>query len=315
MTQTIFFLGAGASREAGIPAQREIWEGIQERFTRTGDSRVKEILDFASYINFSEPGTPVQVDTAELLTLMDLALEQNVSLGKYRGEDLRRIRDNLVHGMCAILESAVKRESYGVLAEFCRTLTAEDSIISLNYDTVMDHILMDCIGRIDYGFPFSHVFGPCPEQERSQLLLKPHGSLNWHYCSRCNHIYLFLDQNKGYCSCPAVCQEDQHPLREVVVTPSYHKKFLVPQLHDVWMGCFEKIKSADVIHFVGYSFPPGDVHIIHLIKRAILAGTKRPEINVISPDSQGTVFDRCESIFSRFNYYKTSFRDYFYDRI
>lgn len=317
MTQKIYFLGAGASREAGIPTQKELWEQIEERFAQTGDYQVKQVLDFAAYINFAEPNTKVNINTAELLTIIDLALEQNVSLGKYEGDVLRRIRDVLVHVMCAILESAVHKERYGVLAEFCQTLTYEDSIISLNYDTVIDHILMDCMSVIDYGFPFDHVFGEesLGKEERRQLLLKPHGSLNWRYCSRCNHIYLLLDKREEDYSRKMTCLADEHPLREVIVTPTYHKRFLVPQLHDVWMLCFDKIKQAEVINFVGYSFPPGDVHIIHLIKRAILAGMKSPEINLISPDSYGTVFQRCENIFSKFNYFKTSFRDYFYDRI
>jgi len=314
VAKRIYFLGAGASREAGIPTQKELWEQIQEKFDQTGDRQVKQVLDFAAYINFAEPDTKVNINTAELLTIIDLALEQNVSLGKYEADILRRIRDVLVHTMCETLESAVLKERYGVLAEFCPTLTNEDTIISLNYDTVIDHILRDCMGQIDYGFSFNHVFGEeslCI-QDRRQLLLKPHGSLNWRYCSRCNHIY--LDIKKDY-SCRMTCLEDEHPLMEVIVTPTYHKKFLVPQLHDVWMLCFDKIKQADAINFIGYSFPPGDVHIIHLIKRAVLAGKKMPEINVISSDSYGTVFQRCENIFSKFNYYKTSFRDYFYDRI
>ncbi|MEL7565967.1 MAG: hypothetical protein AAGU27_13910 [Dehalobacterium sp.] len=316
MTKRIYFLGAGASREAGIPTQNELWEQMQEKFKQTGDSQGKQVLDFAAYLNFAEPNTKVNINTAEFLTIIDLALEQNVSLGKYEGDVLRRIKDVLVDAMCEILESAVLKECYGVLAEFCPTLTSEDTIISLNYDTVIDHILRDCMGEIDYGFSFNHVFGeePIYIQPRRQLLLKPHGSLNWRYCSRCNHIYLLLDVKKDY-SCKMTCPEDEHYLREVIVTPTYHKKFLVPQLHDVWMLCFDKIKQAEAINFIGYSFPPGDVHIIHLIKRAVLAGKQRPEINVISSDSYGMVFHRCENIFSKFNYYKTSFRDYFYDRI
>ena len=317
MTRKIYFLGAGASREAGIPTQKELWEQIEERLTKKGDKKIKPVLDFASYLNFAKPNTKVNINTAELLTIMDLALEQNVSLGKYGGDDLRKIRNILVNAMCDILEQAAYKEGAGVLAEFCQKLTGEDSIISLNYDTVIDHILMDCMGEIDYGFSFDQVFGTpfFGKREGKQLLLKPHGSLNWRYCSRCNHIYLLLDKRKEGCSRQLTCPADKHPLREVIVTPTYHKKFLVPQLHNVWMLCFEKIKEAEMINFVGYSFPPGDVHIIHLIKRAVLAGGKIPEINVISPDSRGTVFERCENIFSKFNYYRTSFRDYFYDRI
>ncbi|MGI6684414.1 MAG: hypothetical protein ACOX47_02745 [Bacillota bacterium] len=313
----VFFLGAGASREAGIPTQEELWEQIQERFIQTGDLSIKKVLDFAAYLNFAKFNTKLHINTAELLTLIDIALEQNVSLGRYRGDDLRKIRDILVSVMCEILEMAVYEGYNGVLTEFCERLTGEDSVISLNYDTVIDHILMGCKGEIDYGFSFDYCFGETQLREggERQLLLKPHGSLNWRYCSRCNHIYLLPDKRSRNSSHNITCPSDEHPLGEVIVTPTYHKKFLVPQLHNVWMLSFEKIKEADVINFVGYSFPPGDMHIIHLIKRAVLAGKKIPEINVISPDIHGMVFQRCKNIFFEFNFYKTAFRDYFYDKI
>lgn len=316
MKQKIYFLGAGASREAGIPTQKELWEQIQERFSQTGDIGIKSVLDFASYLNFAEPHSRVNINTAELLTLIDLSLEQNVSLGRYEGEDLRKIKDVLVKVICDILERAVKKEHDGVLTEFCRKLTPQETIISLNYDTVIDLILIDCIGEIDYGFTFDHIFGKPVSRGtgKKQLLLKPHGSLNWRYCSRCNRISLSFDRTLDKCSFATHCPSDGHPLREVIVSPTYHKKFSVPQLHNVWMLSFDKIKEADVIYFIGYSFPPGDVHIIHLIKRAVLAGRKIPEINVVSPDSRGMMFQRCQSIFSKFNFYRTSFHDFFYKR-
>ncbi|MEN3003432.1 SIR2 family protein [Dehalobacterium formicoaceticum] len=318
MTEQIFFLGAGASREAGIPTQKELWEKIQDKYYHSGDQTIKEILDFAAYLNFAEPKDKVQINTAELLTLMDLTLEQNSAMGRYGEKDLRQIREALVAVICDILEGAVKKERYGVLADFCHQLTHKDSIISLNYDTVMDHVILDCQGAVDYGFPFELMDGGgcfSPKQDWKPILLKPHGSLNWLYCPRCNHLYLLVSSMEKDTALGMKCRRDQHPLSRVIVTPSYHKRFLVPQLHDVWRRCFEAINRAQVIYFIGYSFPPGDVHIIHLIKRAVLAGGQCPEIYVISPDSDGAVFKSCENIFSSFHYYQASFHDYFYGRM
>jgi len=318
VANTIYFLGAGASREAGVPTQKEIWEQIEAVGQKTGEQRICTLLDFAVYLNFGQPGQKVAVDTAELLTLIDLALEQNVSVGKYQVEDLRSIRETLIRVICKILEASVKPERLDVFAGFCTRLAQEDTIISLNYDTVIDHILTSFVGQVTYGFNFAAQLGEGSgkKSKGTQLLLKPHGSLNWRYCSRCNNIYLLAGEKSDCFDGPDQrCPADEHPLLAVVVTPSYRKQFLVPQLHDVWMQCFHQIKNADVINFVGYSFPPGDVHIIHLIKRAVLAGEKRPVINVISRDSQGMVFDRCQNIFAGFKYFQTSFGHYFCDMI
>jgi NAD-dependent SIR2 family protein deacetylase len=318
VTEKIFFLGAGASREAGIPTQKELWEEIQKNYFKTGALELKKILDFAAYLNFAKPNSNVQTNTAELLTLIDLTLEQNSALGKYAEKDLRRIKEILLAAICDVLEGAVKKERYGVLADFCQQLTSEDCIISLNYDTVVDHILFDCWGAVDYGFSIEFMDEKAiftPKEAWQPLLLKPHGSLNWLYCARCNQLYLLLDSSAPKSPCGLKCRRDRHPLSRVMVTPSYHKRFRVPQLHDVWRQCFARINRAQVIYFIGYSFPPGDVHIIHLIKRAVLASGHRPEIYVISPDTCGTVLKNCENIFSTFYYYRTSFHDYFYGKM
>ncbi|MDD2498882.1 MAG: hypothetical protein PHY90_12265, partial [Desulfitobacteriaceae bacterium] len=79
MAETVYFLGAGASQEAGIPTQKELWDRVLARWEETRDENTKQVLDFAVYLNFGKSIRSVQVDFAEFLTLIDLALEQNVS--------------------------------------------------------------------------------------------------------------------------------------------------------------------------------------------------------------------------------------------
>src|SRR5690606_8883546 len=139
-------------------------------------------------------------------------------------------------------------------------------------------------GAVSYGFPLTPLSGE-EIKPGGHLLLKPHGSLNWLYCSRCNNVFLSSPPvTENYFPDRLKCLHDGDDLERVLVTPSYEKKFLVPQLHDVWHRCFCKLKEASRIFFIGYSFPPGDIHLIYLIKRAILAGGKSPEINIVARD-------------------------------
>lgn len=312
MVNTIYFLGAGVSKETGAPTQKELWEEAIALWKRINDQKIKEVLDFGLYVNFGRDIDDIKVDFGELLTLIDLALEQDATLGAYNGNKLRQLRSNVVYTICKSLEHSIKPVKNDALDRFVKLLTPNDTIISLNYDTVIDNMIFDNFGKVSYGFVFSSIFSEDWEQEGSpgQLLLKPHGSLNWFYCKRCNNIYM---APKKYVQCSQkelLCLTDDYPLHEVIVSPSYHKRFLVPQLHDVWMQCFYQIKNADVINFMGYSFPPADIHITYLIKRAILARGKIPRINVVTRDSQGIVLERCNQTFADFNYFNTTFSDY-----
>jgi hypothetical protein len=308
--ETVYFLGAGASQEAGIPTQKELWDRVLTRWEKTGDENIKEVLDFAVYLNFGESIRSVQVDFAEFLTLIDLALEQNVSLGKFDVGRLRKIRYDTIKSICQILENSVEHWKKEKLLSFCQRLAPSDPIISLNYDTMMDGLINETIGAVSYGFHLT----PLSQEDtnpQGQLILKPHGSLNWHYCGRCNSVFLSsLRTDGGNFSDRLKCLNDGNFLEQVLVTPSYEKKFLVPQLHEVWYQCFCRLKEATRIFFIGYSFPPGDIHLIYLIKRAVLAGGKKPEINIVARDSYGTVHCRCRHIFAKFNYFNMSFSDF-----
>lgn len=311
---TVFFLGAGVSKETGTPTEKELWKQVILKWQETGNKKLKQLLDFASYLNLAKQGEIVNADFSQLLTIIDLSLERNASLGCYDEDLLREIRRNMVYAMCLVLENIFEPEKMKSFRVFCTQLSPRDTVITLNYDTVLDRIMEHYIGRVSYGFKSTINYDNKKQKKgnREQLLLKPHGSLNWLFCNCCNQIFLlspseglsWLDKDK-------YCPFDSHVLQNVIIAPSYYKRFSVPQLHDVWNKCFHRIKEAQVVNFIGYSFPPGDIHIIYLIKKAILAGHEIPQINIITPDPRGAVLKRCEKMFANYHYYKMSFDQYF----
>lgn len=300
MPETVYFLGAGVSREAGVPTQKELWGMLLDRWQKKQDPKMGEVLECAAALNLGRLQPGMQVDLAQFLTLIDLALEQDVSLGPYDGETLRRIRALTVRAVCEVLQGSVQEGQEEKFYPFCRNLQGDDTIVSFNYDTVIDSMLKRFCGDLSYGFPVADKDGFLTETE-GQLLLKPHGSLNWLYCRRCNQIFL---------SPRDCCLFDGHPLREVLITPTYAKKFLVPQLHLVWSQSFCRIKKARRLFFVGYSFPPGDIHLVYLIKRAVLAGGGHPEIHIVGPQG-GRMQERAAGIFTEFFYHPASFSEFF----
>lgn len=128
----------------------------------------------------------------------------------------------------------------------------ETAFISPNYDILIDNPITCPEFNTDYGIDFIN-HKRTIVAEKSVLLLKPHGSLNWLYCPTCNHIKLFPKDN---CS--------------------------INLYQQIFLKSDEILRHASKIIICGYSFPDADIHIKYLLKRAERFNGKTPEIFMIN---------------------------------
>lgn len=159
-----------------------------------------------------------------------------------------------------------------LLASFIKQLNPEDSIITFNYDLIMERALFErglWYPRDGYGIKFDDF----PEDNisvddpTSIPLYKLHGSLNWGNPSLFNppmKIDFFYDDGSpifpGYLI-------DEKPDRFIPfrgahdghwMMPSYMKNFTNPLLLSIWKKAFSTIQTADEVVVVGYSLPKED---------------------------------------------------------
>lgn len=263
----VFVLGAGASVHAGAPLGNKIIKKYIELKLTQLEKEKKESLKHGreSYIapilgNFSilynilriQPNCKFTDHTSledlkeenlpnieDVFTLYDIAYQKDEPLLFESDIDLNIIRKDILYFLTYTLEHSTihtlnENNTTQIYQAFVEKLTNEDTLISYNYDTLLDNAILHKFNEINYGFSFlteADTINPLPEEERiklwqnisekegipieefiekysipkeeselkfgnsAPLLIKPHGSLNWLYCPKC-YRYFCLTQKE-----------------------------------------------------------------------------------------------------------------------
>ena len=319
----LFFIGAGASAEAGYPITKWLTYPIadyllQYRKNHNNEtSRLEQYLGSIYHLNeqalaeaaeqwqlFLHPRRAMPEPLPELdflpsiieiLSIIDLAIAEQWSFGpsrllkrskskeyrEFTGNELNRVRDRVLEALVvAFRQLENQRNSSRAISNLVGSLEVNDTIITTNWDQVLDHAIQENSGKApNYGLPtpkFVDVRGQTlSSQSIGTMLLKLHGSFNWLYCSRCGDLYVNVDiliapekELRGRfpldqeCDCGA-------ELSGLIVTPSFVKKYTNYNLLSIWRLSQKALETADDWIFIGYSLPDDDLWIRGMILRAL----------------------------------------------
>lgn len=148
-----------------------------------------------------------------------------------------------------------------------------DSIISFNYDLVVDDALNRLGFTPNYYLPIQH--GTQSGGRSGIPVLKLHGSSNWGICGGCrkfNSIVVFdnkvtADPNRFRLQpCPNCGPGHYQPL---LIPPTWHKGDYLEIVRDVWAEAVRRIMSATRICIIGYSMPETDSFFKYLLSLAL----------------------------------------------
>lgn len=257
----IYILGAGASAHAGAPLGNNIIEKYielklkqieKERKISSEHGRESYIAPILgnfrtlNYILRIQPNCKFTHETSledlkkenlpnieDVLTLYDIAYQKDEPLLFESDIDLNIIRKEILYLLTYTLEYSTigalnENNTTLIYQAFVEKLTKEDTIITYNYDTLLDNAILHKFNELNYGFDFlteEGTINPLPEEQRiklleniaeeegilieevkekyfvpkeeselkfgvnSPLLIKPHGSLNWLYCPKCYRFF------------------------------------------------------------------------------------------------------------------------------
>ena len=307
----IIILGAGASKADKAPLQKELFMEFFERQTskekaetsskeKTQEKKEQErkIINFFKDFwginrnNYQKVEFPT---FEECLGVLDLAYLRRESFKGYTEEDIEEVRNALKFLVGKILNEKL-REKRTHHEKLVKRLEKEGKLeqtafISLNYDILIDNCLMRLGFHPDYGIAFAN--SKRPNKNKSVLLLKIHGSLNWLYCPTCNQMKLTLKKekkgavvtNKGAVEAfyeSKKCQVCNTPMKPVIVPPTFYKEMSNPFIQEIFLKADKVLREAERIYICGYSFPDADMHIKYLFKRAEIFRGETPEIFVIN---------------------------------
>jgi hypothetical protein len=329
----VFVLGAGASKavNSNSPLNDELLSRIIEH---SGKSALSDFVFTFYHINPKDQQWKQQLPSIEdVLSQVDFALNEKRPLShEYDLDFLESVRQEIIGGICHLL-SDNRNHAHGMnkMYQFMSSLTPSDTLISLNYDLVVDKAVCQCKQSpqyVDYGVPIRYAIEPNGQRSEypAELHLKVyklHGSLNWLYCPRCQHIdvpmaptgrVLDVTQYGGHNTIR--CVHCTVPYETIMIAPTFFKSYNNGYVAQIWREAEEAFCKAGEIIFVGYSMPDADIVLRCMFKRAYYAGStfgdhKHATIRVVDIESGSPdVKRRFENLFRTIDYDDSGFEKY-----
>jgi hypothetical protein len=159
----------------------------------------------------------------------------------------------------------------------------QDSIVSTNYDVLVEKALARSNLTADYALPEHRSPSLCARVK----LLKLHGSANWSLCKSGEHVTVHpLDTpisviEAGPCG---QCGSDVEPF---VVPPTWSKGEHRAALESLWKVAFDELVSARRWIFIGTSLPETDRFLVYLFGLALQRNAALDSIVILNLNSCG----------------------------
>ncbi len=289
--KTVFFLGAGATRDviSSAPVNKDLVKKALEDFGNTPEG-----ISVWSFIGNLFTGRNLPPVDNQIWNLLDFIVQEGKSpSSSYNLEQISEIRNNLLTLIIKEFKKSLNPQliPHDTYKDFVNVIVdSESSIISTNYDIFIDNALTghQCFNygvkirvavaelesnRKISGFKRPSRSGETRINTGKIKLLKIHGSLNWLYCNKCNEVDIAIGEKLDadalkelYCSYEH-CTNRYEPL---LVTPTMFKDYENRIIKESWIHAEKELKAADNLIFIGYALKDEDYQIRCLLMKALL---------------------------------------------
>lgn len=284
----VFLLGAGFTR-AVMGNKALLADEIMPKL---------DIKGFPEIIDDYEKTYP---DIEQFITALDLKClrfsKNNISLAERFEEARKNIVGQIVNYFDLNTLRVDNLENYQTLKKFVMTIPAKSTILTLNYDCVMDQGLY-LSGRWSPGGGYHLDSFPASNNENSNkdniLLLKLHGSCNFRESKRSDNEYPVVQiTNQIFPNINASFGTIQDVGPQVLVM-TYIKLFRNGMMQ-LWSKAIDALKDADKLAIIGCSLREEDT----FLKFALYYCGRREEVTKIAIDIVDIDKERCEAIKSK----------------
>ena len=295
--RTIVILGAGFSKNSGLPVQIEIPALlIKESGKDNFESAVSGVLR-----RFMEElfcyGGEIYPQLDDLLTCIDISISSGHHLGiKYSIDHLWAIKRFLVYRVFSILEGSFRYSSDidRLVRFFVEERFKDTGFLVLNWDTVLERYIAGINPDIavDYCNNGRNLNGDRDNTGKKKIkIIKVHGLSNWLYFNNCRTLlndtdcsirpigkagfrkedFELFDEmkgviNKNELSKGTACNICQDNVSAHIATQCYRKPFRKNTFPLVWGEAEKMLTDSQKWVFIGYSLPQADYEFKHLLK-------------------------------------------------
>jgi hypothetical protein len=279
--KTVWILGSGFSAGLGGPLLNELLSpsGKSKMLSKYDSVRDEVGIVYDTYWRHhpelrKEVGNPGAIywrHAEEFLDFIDEAATRSgprttefEGLGtKLPAKEFHKRAVRAVAAECLFTEPMnLSPESWQPYRSWANGLTSNDSIVTFNYDLVLERSYAD-----NGTTPHVVVMPGKPRLDGYTNIYKLHGSVNWRSINDGDDVEV---RNAG-----DILTDKQMPL---IATPGPSKRLhAAGLLASIWKLALETIRNADIIVFIGYRFPPSDSEARRTILQAIRQ-SKRQEL-------------------------------------
>jgi len=261
----IFVLGAGFSRDAGGPITSEFLEYSNES---QAVRKLQETSEFQAIRQLSD-SLPLDESNIEgvLNYVGNLKFVGNSRVGRFSPQT---ILDFLTQYIVTLLAGRI-RNPPSYYAKFVDSVLSNSraGVLSFNYDLLLDSLLINRIGQLDYGFPAEdryRLYGGLSGVRQGIPLIKLHGSINWTTCSVCRTIGLHRGVAPLYRNCPR--ENCNGVWKGMIVPPAWNKLPYATNLRLLWNQARDLLENASKVIIIGFSFSALDSLAMDLFRRS-----------------------------------------------
>lgn len=324
MSDIVFILGAGASRQAGGPLMSDFLDVASDllRSNQVNTKREEFNRVFAAIGGLQAVHSKAQLDLNNIESIFT-ALELGRVIQRVPGmeageipEAIASLKELIVTTLDTTIRFPCERryikapEPYSKFAGLLNYLrtdaspTKSTSIITFNYDIAAD------VALYREGLGPNYVIEAPPTQGESVDLLKLHGSLNWaaekstkrlralhpfHYFQTYSvngfeehsRIRLPLGEHLSEYFCKHAAPTVEVEREPVIVPPTWNKADYHHALSAVWCRAAQHLSEAESIFIIGYSLPETDSFFRQLYALGSVGSATLRRIVVFNPDSSG----------------------------
>ncbi len=309
--KTTFILGAGFSKNSGLPVQSEFAKLLFAN-DLTGDldqTITKTLREFLNNVFRWNEGNDLPT-FEDIFTCIDLSTGKNENLGiKYDPEALRSIQKMIIYRVFSILDRrfSFSEDINKLLRFFVKTNdgASNSSFIVLNWDIVLEkHLMQLGFPSINYCCHSYDWSNPVDVKQKGIPVCKMHGSSNWVYCKNCKTLFFdlygklslrtkagleksdFRRFDKTYTkkrfynalelnAQDRECRICKNMPSTHIATFSYKKAFDTRLYSSIWDTAEKLLADSNHWVFIGYSLPEADYELKHLLKLAQLRHAHR----------------------------------------
>ena len=320
MSDVVFILGAGASRQGGAPLMFDFLDTAADllfaRKVKSTDS-FQRVLQARGKFQAAHSKAKLDIDNIEaLFTALELSKIIRTAPGGLIDDvptliaDLKTVIVETLENTLLFPNTPDGMKAPKPYPEFAKLvekiirnsrLPRTAAVLTFNYDIAVDHAL-EC-EDLSFSYALSET-----SRESNVDLLKLHGSINWsvdsgesrqirpmpvdHYLRQYFSTYnargnsnlfpLRFSQVLQAHFQKSQLQVDPTPL---IVPPSWNKSDYHVALSDVWARAAKHLSEAEYVFIIGYSLPETDAFFRHLYALGSIGERGFRRIEVFNPDS------------------------------